>query len=82
MLSRVKQIMAKIAGIETMAECVSKTQNESKSVLNHRMCRVEDGMKEMDIKLNQIIKIQIENKLLYENILQLMHSYMSANTKP
>ncbi|CAG2172317.1 unnamed protein product [Oppiella nova] len=77
MLSRVKQITSKVTGIEAIAEGVSKTQNESKSILNYRLCKVEDALRETDVKLSEIMKIQTENKVLYENILEFLENNSS-----
>ncbi|CAG2103474.1 unnamed protein product [Medioppia subpectinata] len=77
MLAKVKQIYNRVSGIESMAENGFKCQLESKNVLIYRLSKVEDGLRDTQNTLNQILNIQTENKVLYENILEFLENNAS-----
>ncbi|CAG2107003.1 unnamed protein product, partial [Medioppia subpectinata] len=62
MLAKVKQIYNRVTGFESMAENGFKCQLESKNVLIYRLSKVEDGLRDTQNILNQILNIQTENK--------------------
>ena len=67
-LTRIKHINHKISRVESMAQSCLRGQHESKSLISYRLAKLEDFMKEMDSKVNQLLKIQNESQVLYENI--------------
>ena len=74
MLLRIKHINHKITSIESMAHSGLRGQHESKSLINYRLMKLEEFMRESDSKLDQLLRLQNENKVLYESILQLFES--------
>ena len=79
MLARVKHILNKVVGIETMAHTTAKTQLESKNLLNYRLVKLEEFMEVTEDKLDRLIRLQLENKILYESILSAFESQKNDN---
>ena len=81
MLARIKHINQKISGVESLSQSNLRGQHESKSLINYRLMKLEEFMTESDSKLDQLLKLQFENKILYENILSVFESNSGSNRK-
>ena len=75
MLARVKHILNKVVGIETTSQSTVRAQLETGNLLNYRLVKLEEFMEVTEDKLDQLIRIQLENKILNENILSALGNY-------